>query len=213
MVVATFPPGLSLREHKKQQQRQRILDAAWELFTARSYESVTVTEIANSAGVAPRTFYNYFPDRANLLLWPIAQFPEQLHRAVLVRGHQTPAEAVRPLIHDVIKFYTSANNGVHRQVLRQVHEGTAVRRILLEHLDQQVNAVATALAATEPLDSLVLTRAHAAALIAIVECIFEWIGEHHESSENRISLDGTLLRDVDKALEEVSRMTSKNALH
>lgn len=46
---------------------QRLQYAAMELFLERGYANVTVTEIAERAGLTKRTFFNYFPDKREIL--------------------------------------------------------------------------------------------------------------------------------------------------
>ena len=48
--------------------RQRILDAAYELFAARSLGSVGVNEVIANAGVAKATLYHHFPSKDALVL-------------------------------------------------------------------------------------------------------------------------------------------------
>ncbi len=43
--------------------RQRLLDAAEEVFGNKGYENASVAEITQKAGVAQGTFYIYFPDK------------------------------------------------------------------------------------------------------------------------------------------------------
>lgn len=50
----------SLRERKKIQTRRRIHRAALELAIAHGSGGVTIDDIAESAGISPRTFFNYF---------------------------------------------------------------------------------------------------------------------------------------------------------
>ena len=47
--------------------RQRILDAATELFAERGFESVSVMEIAKKAGVVEKTVFNHFPVKEGLV--------------------------------------------------------------------------------------------------------------------------------------------------
>ncbi len=45
----------------------RLRRAALELFATYGYDSVTVTQIAESAGLTRRTFFRYFPDKKEVL--------------------------------------------------------------------------------------------------------------------------------------------------
>jgi AcrR family transcriptional regulator len=57
-------PGL--REQKKQQVRDQISDAATQLFLARGFDAVSVTEIAEAAGVSRMTVFNHFPRKEEM---------------------------------------------------------------------------------------------------------------------------------------------------
>ncbi|OXM62743.1 TetR/AcrR family transcriptional regulator [Amycolatopsis vastitatis] len=47
--------------------RVRLLDAALDLFGGRGYDSVTVAEIAERAGLTKRTFFRHFTDKREVL--------------------------------------------------------------------------------------------------------------------------------------------------
>ncbi len=59
--------GLSLRERKKQQTRERISAVATELFVERGFDRVTIAEVAGAADVAKMTVTNYFPLKEDLV--------------------------------------------------------------------------------------------------------------------------------------------------
>jgi NADH dehydrogenase len=65
----------SRRERKKQETRQRLLQAAWRLFRERGYDETTVSDITEAADVAKGTFFNYFPTKESIVdqiaLWRI----------------------------------------------------------------------------------------------------------------------------------------------
>jgi AcrR family transcriptional regulator len=55
--------GIGLRERKKQQQRQTILEVAVDLFRERGFDQTRVQDILERAEISLGTFYNYFPGK------------------------------------------------------------------------------------------------------------------------------------------------------
>ena len=60
--------GPSLRDRKKRRTRERLYDAALQLFAERRYEDVTVDEICDRAEVGRATFFRFFGSKAGLLV-------------------------------------------------------------------------------------------------------------------------------------------------
>jgi len=63
-----------LRERKKQQRRDALHEAALRLIEQHGFDGTTVERICDEVGVAPRTFFNYFPSKTAAALG----LPEQL---------------------------------------------------------------------------------------------------------------------------------------
>ena len=61
--------GDTLRDRKRDETRQRLIEAAGQLFAAQGYEQTTSAEIAQAAGVTERTLFRHFDTKADLLLW------------------------------------------------------------------------------------------------------------------------------------------------
>src|SRR5436305_453244 len=76
MSAMSQAPGL--RERKKQQTRQLIADTARRLFAERSFEAVTVAEVAREADVSEATVFNYFPTKEDLFYSGLEAFEEEL---------------------------------------------------------------------------------------------------------------------------------------
>jgi AcrR family transcriptional regulator len=76
-------PGL--RERKKQQTWGLIAQTARQLFKERSFESVTVDDIARAADVSRKTVFNYFPTKEDLFYSGMEVFEAQLLDAIRER--------------------------------------------------------------------------------------------------------------------------------
>jgi AcrR family transcriptional regulator len=62
-VTPRHPGSPGLREHKKQATREALREAALRLALERGPANVRVDDIADAAGVSPRTYNNYFSSR------------------------------------------------------------------------------------------------------------------------------------------------------
>ena len=74
----------------KAETRQRILEAARQLFAASGYEASTTRDIADAAGIANGTLFNYFPNKeailASLIAGAIAGLHTEFERCNLDEG-------------------------------------------------------------------------------------------------------------------------------
>ncbi len=57
----------SKREEKKEEKREKLLDAGYELFLENGVNDVSISSITCKAGIAKGTFYLYFKDKYDLL--------------------------------------------------------------------------------------------------------------------------------------------------
>ncbi|MGH6881230.1 MAG: helix-turn-helix domain-containing protein, partial [Hypericibacter sp.] len=57
-----------MRERKRQERNDTIIDAAMALFQRDGYEQTTMEEIAARADISPPTLYRYFPRKTELLI-------------------------------------------------------------------------------------------------------------------------------------------------
>jgi AcrR family transcriptional regulator len=61
------PEAPSLRERRRQETADLILDAAMAVLTEHGIDALTVDGVAERVGISARTVYRYFPDRGALL--------------------------------------------------------------------------------------------------------------------------------------------------
>ena len=111
------PDATSLIERKRMLARQRIVQAADELFAAKGFEGVSVTDIARSADVGRSTFFRYFGDKAEVVF---AREQEMLDAITELAAHgpalaaRTPAEAIeqlRPIVLELCERASVNSNG------------------------------------------------------------------------------------------------------
>lgn len=62
---------------------ERLRQAALDLFGEHGYDAVTVTQIAERAGLTRRTFHRYFPDKREILFAGSERLPLAVAEAVL----------------------------------------------------------------------------------------------------------------------------------
>ena len=103
MTTAAAPPGAPAglsgkRAQTKAQNRAAILDAAREVFSELGYGAAGVREVVRRTGLAPGTFYNYFPDKEAVFRALVDEFAHEVQaRMREARARATTAEE---FVHD-----------------------------------------------------------------------------------------------------------------
>ncbi|MGI9373427.1 MAG: TetR/AcrR family transcriptional regulator [Hyphomicrobiales bacterium] len=99
--------SLGLRTRQKQQRRDRILDAARDLFSERGYAASTIKDIADRAAVSPPTVHKYYGTKQQLLFDLLVEEDNrdvnQLHEKNLPQtGGANPTEATTNLLAEIV---------------------------------------------------------------------------------------------------------------
>ncbi len=105
------------RELKKAQTRQKIAEAAVELFELHGYETTTVQQIAERAAVAKGTFFNYFTSKEELMM--------ELQGMVIMKEIETVVGKPGPVVPrlQAVLFEYARNYPMSRSVTRAVLQG------------------------------------------------------------------------------------------
>ena len=86
------------KEREKEAMRQRILDAALQLFRERGYDGVSIRNIAEAIEYSPGTIYLYFKDKSELF------FALQFEAAALKRDHLMPVAGIEDPWERLVEF-------------------------------------------------------------------------------------------------------------
>ena len=84
---------IGLRERRRRQTSADIRDAAVSLARERGFDKVTIEEICVEAGISPRTFFNYFPNKESAIAYGPSDIPFEL-AAEFVAAGPAPYSAV-----------------------------------------------------------------------------------------------------------------------
>ena len=156
--------------------RGRLGEAAFELFTERGFEQVTVAEIAERAGLTERTFFRYFADKREVLFAGSAAF-----QALFVSSVENAPESAAPIDAVAAALYAQAATFMeHPAAVRRRQAIIVAHPELRERELIKLAAVAAAVAAAlrqrgvrDPAASLT-----AEAGMAVFKIAFEsWIAE------------------------------------
>jgi AcrR family transcriptional regulator len=107
---------LSLRERKKLATREALGAAAMRLALERGFDNVRVEDIAEAAGVSPRTFNNYFSSREQAICALRNAHVERIATALRARPPEEPL--LDALINAVLADH---GHGPNRDVAKLIH--------------------------------------------------------------------------------------------
>jgi AcrR family transcriptional regulator len=103
-MLAVMTPPLPLVERKQRQARQRIIEAARELFLERGFDGVSVGDIAERAEVGRTTFFRHFGDKQEVVFAQEQELLDTITAAGRAEGIPAPrsateaVEQLRPVV-------------------------------------------------------------------------------------------------------------------
>ena len=98
---------MSLRTRKKEQTKQAIIEAATRLFAEKGYEATRTREIAEAAGIATGTLFNYAKTKSDvvLLIWKSRVLVVVEQGLEAARKETDPIEGVLAIFGPAFAFY------------------------------------------------------------------------------------------------------------
>jgi AcrR family transcriptional regulator len=139
-----------LRERRKQEARQAISDAAMALFEARGFDEVTISQVADAAGVSKMTVTNYFPRKEDLVFDRAEVIIASLAGAVAARA---PGETLLTAIRRDYAERIAAGDAVPTAAFARMVRGSHVLTSRLREIaDLREQALGDAIAAETGVD-------------------------------------------------------------
>jgi AcrR family transcriptional regulator len=127
--------------------RERLIQAALDLFTEQGYDTTTVTEIAARAGVTKMTFFRHFPDKREVLF----AAGQEVHSQILADAIAAAPEQATPLqaVATALDALSATFTDDRREFAARLRAVVAAQRELRERAASKRNGLVEA--ATEAL--------------------------------------------------------------
>jgi AcrR family transcriptional regulator len=155
-------PGMGLRERKKIATREALSAAALRLALEHGPQNVRVDDIAEAAGVSPRTYNNYFSSREQAIVAAIAA-ERALRVAAAVRARPAEESLAEAVVAAIAEQYTSEPKG---DALMLITTAPALREEFVKTVTSIESPLASAIAARTGNDDEMATSVLAAAITA-----------------------------------------------
>lgn len=144
-MTTSAEPRPGLRERKKTRTRTAIQEAALRLFREQGYDATTVEQIAAAADVSERTFFRYFPSKAETVEYDPIE-PVVVEAFVRQPAHLSPTAALRAAIREVYEALPAERLELERQRQHLVAEVSGLQAITPQRIASILELFADAVA-------------------------------------------------------------------
>jgi AcrR family transcriptional regulator len=130
------PQGL--RERKRRETSERIIEKGLKLFVKNGYEATTLDAIAAAAGISRRTFFYYFKSKEDILLAARdSGFREALRPAMLDEPpDQAPLDAVQKCLIKLASRYETKESVVFDRLMQSTEALRARKEAVFVETEQ-----------------------------------------------------------------------------
>ena len=173
-----FPAPTSLRARTRALIRDEITARAMDLFRAHGFDATTVNQIAEAAGISPRTFFRYFPTKEDVVIGDPPDLAAQLVATMVSRPADEP---VWDALRETLRMRTArwqADPELTGQIVQLVADSDELRARMRQRVmswqDVLVPDTARRLGDTDQLAEMRASAIVAAALACLDTAFFEW---------------------------------------
>ena len=121
-----------LRERKKAQTRDALIECALDLFERQGYDATTIEDIAAAANVSPRTFFRYFDSKLELVRAPKQKEGDLADLVAARPADEGPVTAVQQALRAVISELL-VHDEVALRLIRVMFTTPSLRADALDH--------------------------------------------------------------------------------
>ena len=128
----------SLRDRKRLETSERIIEKGLKLFVKNGYEATTLAAIAEAAGISRRTFFYYFKSKEDVLLAAHdSGFREALRPAMLAEApDQAPLDAVQKCLVKLASCYETKESIVYDRLMQSTEALRARKEAVFVETEQ-----------------------------------------------------------------------------
>ncbi|GAB1421446.1 hypothetical protein MASR2M15_16110 [Anaerolineales bacterium] len=172
--------------------RNRILDAALDIFSHKGYHDTKMDEIVNEAHVSKGSIYFHFPNKERLFIALIDQFADLLERRVktAIAEEEEGIQRVKVALETVLDTFSKYRRPAKILLVQAVGLGSVFEKKRLEITDRFAGLIQTyleeavAVGDIEPVDTEVVAHAWMGAIYSL---IIQWVYTNEPDQERILS--------------------------
>ncbi len=101
--------------------KERIFNAALNLFSQKGYDSVSLREIAEEVGIRKSSIYSHYPSKEAILMDIFDYFTQQFENNPVVNIDEIELNKSNPLLEDPELFYHKGSEAIKQMVFQETN--------------------------------------------------------------------------------------------
>jgi AcrR family transcriptional regulator len=143
MAVHLHPPRIP-QQKRSIDKKNRVVEAAFEVFSRKGYNAATTPDIAREAGISTGTLYAYYRDKKELFLECFKKLSAEVQERLLASYQTLSGDALMEVIERTINSLVELNNtsqAFTRQVLSLTYLDDDVREFYNRQRESVINTI------------------------------------------------------------------------
>lgn len=143
---------LSRREREKQNRRDEILQAAWEVFASKDYDAATIDQVAEAAELSKGTLYLYFQNKADLFLSTVEMGIQKASSMIqeVISSNDDPLVGFKEIIRCMLDFLEEnigffkilSSERAHFEIHTEIEDDHGFKRRIEDVFHYAINMIA-----------------------------------------------------------------------